>query len=490
MLLRQKLLFGAAAMIAAASSVTAQDAPGISSRTSPNAEDESSAPEIEVQTLRERLTEREDETRLEDPWTIDVLGRPLVLGGQYEIAFETLSRVALGEGLNRSSELLLDQEIELEAFYTFDRTFSFFAQIRPGWEADLRSGSSDFFVERGEFWLYAQRIAGSGFSLDVGRLNFEDDRRWWWDEELDALRVTYEANNLELALAAAHEVGPARSDRSFVEPERENIFRLIAELSWDWRPEQSVQLFALYHYDHSRNGRRGEIVRRVREDESDSELLWLGGRAAGALELSERGSLGYWFDAGAVVGRERLISTEGLSRDRREITGVQSRHLKGVAFDAGVTWLMPARGEPRVTLGYALGSGDYRQTGLHGNEPGFGGVQSFNGYGRLLDPELANISILTAGVGCSLLKSSSLDLVFHDYRLLEHAGGLRDARIDSTLTGRSREVGQGADLVLALEELRQMQLELSVSAFRAGSAWGVDESEWVFGSFLAVRFAF
>lgn len=177
-------------------------------------------------------------------------------------------------------------------------------------------------------------------------------------------------------------------------------------------------------------------------------------------------------------------------RDRLAVTDVRGENVRGLAFDAGVTWLLPTQGEQRLTLAYALGSRDHRQTGLHANEPGFGGVQSFQGYGRLLDPELANISIATVGAGCSLLQSSSLDLVFHDYRLIERAEALRGGRIDSSLTGRDRGLGQGVDLVLAIEELRALQLEFSASALRAGPAFGADEGEWIFGGFLAVRFAF
>ena len=118
-------MVSAAATIAFAISVTGQDAVGIRSRPPAIAEDESRASEPEVQTLRERLTEREDETRLEDPLTIELFGRPLVLSGQYEIALETLSHRALGERPGRSSELLLDQEIELEAFILSTGRFPF-----------------------------------------------------------------------------------------------------------------------------------------------------------------------------------------------------------------------------------------------------------------------------------------------------------------------------------------------------------------------------
>jgi alginate production protein len=79
-------------------------------------------------------------------------------------------------------------------------------------------------------------------------------------------------------------------------------------------------------------------------------------------------------------------------------------------------------------------------------------VQRFQGYGELLDPELSNIQVFTSGFGCNLLENRSVDLFFHDYRLVERVEELRDARIESTLTGESEDIGQGVDLVLGLEE--------------------------------------
>ena len=73
---------------------------------------------------------------------------------------------------------------------------------------------SDLFVERGEMWLYSENIAGSHVNLDLGRLDFEDERRWWWDEDLDAVRVAYETETLEVVLAVARELGPSRSDQT------------------------------------------------------------------------------------------------------------------------------------------------------------------------------------------------------------------------------------------------------------------------------------
>ena len=73
---------------------------------------------------------------------------------------------------------------------------------------------------------------------------------------------------------------------------------------------------------------------------------------------------------------------------------------------------------------------------------------------------------------------------------MEHAEDLRDARIEAELTGDSRDLGHGVDLIFALEEWERMQFELVASAFHAGDAFGDDEGEWIFGGFAAFRVAF
>ena len=108
----------------------------------------------------------------------------------------------------------------------------------------------------------------------------------------------------------------------------------------------------------------------------------------------------------------------------------------------------------------------------------------------LLDPELSNLAVLTLGAGLSLLASSSLDLVYHHYRLVEPATSLRDARVEATLTGADRDVGHGVDLVLALEEWERLELEFIASGFRTGDAFGSERSRWSYEGFFAMRFAF
>jgi hypothetical protein len=119
-------------------------------------------------------------------------------------------------------------------------------QVRAALEEDLLPSTpnevSSQWVEREEMWVASEDIGGSGFGFEAGRLNFEDDRRWWWDDELDAARISYERETAEIALAVAREVWPRRSDVSFVEPAHDRVARVVGEFSWDFLPSTGSRL--------------------------------------------------------------------------------------------------------------------------------------------------------------------------------------------------------------------------------------------------------
>ena len=461
-------------------------------------------PESSPADLRARLTAREDENRVEQPRTIPFLGYPLSATLQYELALDGVRHFADHDPAYGKTRGRLEQQAEAEVFYTLGSRLSFLAQARVSMEQDLgadsHSGGSDVYVERGEMWLTSEFILGLPFSLEIGRLDFEDDRRWWWDDDLDAVRATVTGASVELALAVAQELGPTRSDRSFIEPASEGVLRVIAEASWDWTSDHTIQLFALLHADRSRTPQVDDIMDRQRADETDARLTWLGARATGAWTAKSASILAYWLDAARVSGHERAVDLMPLSEQQSVVTARTQRDVHGWAFDLGATWTGSSNFEPRLSLGYARGSGDksdddvrdtaFRQTGLNSNAPGFGGVQNFRGYGLLLDPELSNLSIVTAGLGVSLLTSSSLDLVYHHYRQVEPTNALRHARLEAALTGRDRSLGHGLDLVLAVEESDWLEFEVTASAFRAGEAFGPERNEWTYGGFAAIRLAF
>ncbi len=458
----------------------------------------------EEDSLQSRLTEREDKRRPVEPFRVDLGGRPLTLGGEVELELGYLQNQIFGAGVDQPDRLLLESAIELEAFYSFGPILSLFAQLQLGVEEDLLRNTpddvSDQFAQIGELWLISENIAGTHLNLDIGNLDFEDDRRWWWDDELAAVRVAYEKDPVEISFAVARELVSDRFDRAYIDPEHDGVLRLIGEASWDYGAEHSLQFFVLHQDDDSETESPGEIVSNRKQDDSDGNLTWIGARATGAFASDSHGIFGYWLDAAGVVGDEHFIEFDEISASQSEVEDVTQRDVSGWGLDGGLLWILPFALEPRVFAGYAFGSGDgssdtgadhsFRQTGIQANEAGFGGVERFPSYGVVLDPELSNLGILTLGAGLSLLRASSLDLVYHYYRLAKPTESLRDTRLEFELDDRHRDLGHGLDLVLALEEWERFELDLVAAGFRAGSAFGDEQGTWSFGGFVALRYAF
>ncbi len=460
--------------------------------------------EEKPQSLRERLTEREDEIRLENPTQIDVLGRPLTLSGQYELSLDFARRSVLGSQSGDSRALLLGQEIEAEIFYPLGNDTFLFLQGRAAMDRFLHAPDGtdqveDYFLERGEMWLFFKDLLEGRLHVEIGRLDYEDDRTFWFDQELDSIRVELEGDDVDVALAFGREVTPERTGFDDIEPGQDGVLRWIGEVGWEWIDEHALELYLIRQSDHSYSEPIGKTVSIDRQDESDATLTWIGPRALGAWESPERGALGYWLDGGYVWGRETQFDYEDISARRATVVDRARRDVRGWAVDAGLTWAMPHAHEPRLTLGVAVGSGDdspdsdtdraFRQTGIQGNESGFGGVERFHHYGVLLAPELSNLRVLTLGVGMSLFTASSLDLIFHDYHLLARADELFDSALELELSGRRKHVGSELDLVLAVEEWARVQFEMRGAIFRAGAA--VDSPhDWSFGGFATLRVAF
>ncbi len=308
--------------------------------------------------LRERLTEREDRRRPARPWCTAVFGHPLTLSGEWAAALAGARPRLLGERVEQPDRLLFETELEVEAFYTLGPAFSVFAQVRLGLVEDLLDDTpdevSDLFVERGEMWLYTENIAGTHLNFDIGRLNFEDDRRWWWDDDIDAVRLAYETETVEIVVALARQLGTYRSDRNFTEPEDDRVLRVLGEASWDWHENHGVELFALYSDDHSPSPQPGELVRPDREDASDAQLTWIGGRAMGVFDLEDRGLLGYWLDAAWVWGDEWSLEFEEFAPGCSVVSSLTRRDIRGWVFDTGVNWLLPLVWEPRPVRGLRL----------------------------------------------------------------------------------------------------------------------------------------
>src|SRR6185436_9857144 len=105
------------------------------------------------------LTVRSDDRRPEDQLTVDLAGRPLIIGGELGVVSRYRDNFALDgeERLVRG-----DLEAQLELFYPFAKHAAAFAEIKALNESELYQADGDReterAIERGEMWVYVDGL--------------------------------------------------------------------------------------------------------------------------------------------------------------------------------------------------------------------------------------------------------------------------------------------------------------------------------------------
>ena len=219
-------------------------------------------------------------------------------------------------------------------------------------------------------------------------------------------------------------------------------------------------------------------------DPGDLRARWTGLRASGEWRADSGSRLAYWADAARLSGREVTTAFAEQSDGTFTAAAAQSRRVSGRAHDVGVTATLGVPLRPSLTLAHARGSEGFRQTGLQENKARIGGVKRWQRYGELLQPELSNLAVTSAGVGVRLTDNTSLELVGHRFRQLRAAGSLPGARVSPDPQGTSRDVGREVNLLLAVRESRHVEFTVKASQFKPGAAFAPDRR----GTARAVEF--
>lgn len=388
----------------------------------------------------------------------------LSFGAELEAEFTFLRNTDLDRRRDDDTAIL---QPELSLAWSFDPhpAFQVYLNVvvpRPVVLAEPPGGTGvreEVAIEVNEAFALARGLPW-GLALQVGRQQFEDEREWLYDEELDALRLFHAHGPLAVELSLSREALVRKDLLHDRKPSR--VDNWIAVATCRVREELDLQAYLIARKDHDANRRRP---------------VFAGLRSWG--EAVE--DLDYWVDAAWVGGRD------GAER------------LGGWAIDLGGTYEWQLPWKPALTLAFAFGTGDrdpgdrrdhgFRQTGLGDNEGDFGGATSFKYYGAVLEPELSNLLVVTAGIGIRPEDTLSLDVVYHYYRQHRAADSLRDAGIDADPSGRRRELGHAVDLVLGAEGLLdRVDLRSVLGYFFPGAAFPGARGAWVAAAEVQVRF--
>ena len=428
------------------------------------------------------LTRRLDERRRDDPYTLSVGGRPLAITGEFQSSIFRRKDFALAEGA-KDDLTRLDQEFQLEALYKLGGNSRIFLEMKGLTEIETQKEaggeSSDATVERGQMWIYLDGPLGS--AIQVGRMNFRERRSWWWDDDLDAVRLQIVGSSLTAQVAWARELAPTVVSRE-IDPAQEDVRRVLAHVGWRYLRRHNLELFYLNQRDDSETGVTGFLLPRDRRDGSDAQLRWIGLRASGNVRFGSEGRFIYWFDTASVRGDERLVEYSSVNSTTSQIQGMRERRVSGHAIDFGAGLQLDWTLRPSLNFGFARASGDadssdgvdraFRQTGLEENKSRLLGVKRFRYYGELTQPTLANLEVLTGGLGFRPTKESSVDLLMHRYRQSVAASTISGFRIGAPLDGTNRELGHEIDVVIAVRESKSWEFVITGATFTAGRAYG------------------
>jgi hypothetical protein len=448
------------------------------------------------------LIRRQDVRRPDDQFKFDLFGKPVTIGGEYDFNPRLRNNFDLDD-TNQDANVRLEHELKLEAFYPISNFTAIFLSFKGGnssrfnYSSDSKNRTT-FEVVRDETWIFFDRIAGSGFGLQFGNQNVSETREWWWDKDMDSLRLYYNRGPFHFELMGGQQIG-GESTLVGLNPKDKEVPRIMSLASWAWNYKQRLELFFMKQWDNSSEENVGDYIKRVNRDSFDDDMVWFGARAIGEVGLDDYGSVNYWADFAGVNGDETVYDYDDTKFDNFVRTTKKNKNdVSGWAFDIGAFWTLPFRYQPTLTLSYARGSGDrqpndgqnstFRQTGIQRNNWRFNGVNRFKIYGELFDPELSNMNIFTSALGVRVLKNSSIEMVYHKYDQVEAINSIRNNNINEDPNGKSRDLGQEFDLVMNFREWKRLELELTGSMFDPGDAF--DNHDVAYSVFFDVNYNF
>lgn len=377
-----------------------------------------------------------------------------------------------------------DYELELALEYTVNDNVYFFLvaglvdeteTVKPVDEKDEASGLERKQMGVGVF--LGEEIA-SEFIL--GRREFVSASEWWiwWDEELDAISLDSAYGSFETLIGVAEEQWKESTDDDFVDPEIDDVLRIIASLSWEFTDNQSLNFYYLDQDDKSDSHNVGDFEDFDERDDADGDLTWSGVSYLGEFDFEQLGEFEIELHYSRVSGDETFYEFDDPEGGKAEVIEKGSARVSAEAESYLLSWT-PAQLEGwSFIVGRARGEGDsnpddgrdesYRQNDLQGDS---------NIFGELYQPEISNLVVQAFGIEWEAYEGLEVALMHYDYEQDERSDQIADVTIEVDPTGLSSDLGKEIDLIVTIEPYENLELKLIAAQFEAGKAYGVYDGE-------------
>ena len=392
------------------------------------------------------------------------------------------------KGATLGDDLLLDRLDNSEITIQFDLEYPLDDQFYVFFGAELFSEEETFKTANTGTDASGFKLGGTGvgyawgedveYQLEFGRIEYSDERQWWWDEYLDTIRLQFDINDIEFMLATGSQQGRERSSDDFIDPQEEDISRVLANINWSLGNEQGVSFYYLSQDDESDSYVLNDSIAENRADASDADLRWFGLAYRGAFEADSIGAIDWRIGYAKLSGDEIVYDISDPVANIVTVDAIDSFDIDASAYELSFEWQPAWLDDVTIVYAYAAGSGDanlgdskidsFRQSGLHNNEA------DFLYYGELFQPELSNIKIHSLGISLDAIDNLDVSLLLHDYRQDEADSEMRDVAIDLDPNGLSRDLGSEIDLIAVYELDNGLELEFVTTVFEAGAAYGAN----------------
>ncbi|MFK7892184.1 MAG: alginate export family protein [Granulosicoccus sp.] len=338
---------------------------------------------------------------------------------------------------------LLEAELTMELQHRFSKTLRANAELELSAlylsESALRE-QSDYEEVSYEFdTLYVQqRLYDKAFRWRLGRQHVDGLLNQTVDANLDGLRLTLERDRHQLDFSFTREDWL----RASTDPSDDEIYNALLQYAFSPTKSSDWLLYALHRDEQAAST----------NDES-STVGWYGLQSVVELAQTWRYFLSLEF------------------RDGEETDDNETETLGGSAASLGISWHQRGRFKPVFSLGFAQATEDYRQSGLHSNEFDRNDRNDFRYFGEALDPELANMQILTLSAGARIARQWRGDISLHTYQQVEADDRIRGSDLEFDPQGDDKDLGTGADLILEYRHTKNLELQFTYGLFEPGEAF-------------------
>lgn len=358
------------------------------------------------------------------------------------------------------------------------------------------TSADDRFLELREAY-YRHRNIASGLDLQIGRQRLREPRGLWWGSDNDLLKLSYKTKQGDGFIALGEDLGSYRTGQAEIARD-DGRFRVLGEHRYEYRQDHWIEPRFVFEHDHSGERSVGAALSREDIDREDLTGLYAGLRAKGA--ATDRYGLHKFFYRADVIGLGGKQSVETLRGNNGAyiVDAVKDEGIGAWAFDGGVS-AQPWESGVVFKAGYAMGSKDFRQTGLEGGSSRTDLERHANrNYGEAFRPELANMHIVTMGVTYPVNAVWTVGGDYFRYRQVDTDNDVRRSGLRAAPNGQDSDLGQEVDVritadlenIIPVKALRGVQWRTVGGAFDPGDAYahGNDDMALRVFSELRVRF--